>query len=71
MSSCTNETGQVVLAFNVFRCWPTDYVAPSDLIADGEAAVATESITGPRPPGPRTLAGSFHGFTIPLHRLTT
>lgn len=40
-----NEAGQLVLLFKVFRCWPSDYVALSDLSANGEAAVATESIT--------------------------
>jgi phage tail-like protein len=40
-----NEAGQVVLAFKVLRCWPSDYVALSDLCANGEAAVAVESLT--------------------------
>lgn len=40
-----NEAGQLVLVFKVYRCWPAGYVALSDLIANGEAAVATESLT--------------------------
>jgi phage tail-like protein len=39
-----NEAGQVVHAYKVFRCWPSDYVALSDLNAD-EASVAFESLT--------------------------
>ena len=40
-----NEAGQLVMAFKVYRCWPSEYVALSDLIANGEAAVAIESLT--------------------------
>jgi phage tail-like protein len=40
-----NEAGQLALAFKVFRCWPSEYVALSDLIANGEASVAIESLT--------------------------
>lgn len=40
-----NEAGQLVMAFKVFRCWPSEYVALSDLIANGEASVAIESLT--------------------------
>jgi phage tail-like protein len=39
-----NEAGQVVHAYKVYRCWPSDYVALSDLDAD-EASVAFESLT--------------------------
>lgn len=31
-----NEAGQVVMAYKVFRCWPSEYVALSDL--DGNAS---------------------------------
>jgi phage tail-like protein len=40
-----NEAGQLVMAFKVYRCWPSEYVALSDLDANGEAAVAMESMT--------------------------
>lgn len=40
-----NEAGQLVLAFKVYRCWPSEYVALSDLNANGEAGTAIESIT--------------------------
>ena len=39
-----NEAGQVVMAFKVYRCWPSDYVALSDLDAN-DTSVAFESIT--------------------------
>jgi len=39
-----NEAGQLVLAFKVYRCWPSDYIALSDLDA-GNTSVAFESIT--------------------------
>lgn len=40
-----NEAGQLVLAYHVFRCWPSEYVAVSELNANGEAGTAIESIT--------------------------
>lgn len=40
-----NEAGQLVMAFHVYRCWPSEYVALSDLSANGEASVAIESLT--------------------------
>jgi phage tail-like protein len=39
-----NEAGQLVKAFKVYRCWPSEYVALSDLDA-GNSSVAFESIT--------------------------
>ena len=39
-----NEAGQKVMAFNVFRCWPSEYVALGELEANG-GAVAFESLT--------------------------
>jgi phage tail-like protein len=39
-----NEAGQLVLAWRVFRCWPSEYVALGDLDACGHA-VAIESLT--------------------------
>jgi phage tail-like protein len=39
-----NEAGQLVMAFKVFRCWPSEYVALSDLDA-GNTSIAIESIT--------------------------
>ena len=39
-----NEAGQLVLAWHVFRCWPSEYVALGDLDACGHA-VAIESLT--------------------------
>ncbi|UAJ08844.1 phage tail protein [Glacieibacterium megasporae] len=31
-----NEAGQLVLAYKLFRCWPSEYVALPDLYSDGE-----------------------------------
>jgi phage tail-like protein len=39
-----NEAGQLVMAFKVFRCWPSEYAALSDLEANG-TCVAIESLT--------------------------
>jgi len=39
-----NEAGQLAMAFKVYRCWPSEYAALSDLNANGEAGVAIESI---------------------------
>jgi phage tail-like protein len=39
-----NEAGQLVMAFRVYRCWPSEYVAMSDLDAN-DTSVAFESIT--------------------------
>jgi phage tail-like protein len=39
-----NEAGQRVLAWNVFRCWPSEYVALGDLEA-GDSAIVIESLT--------------------------
>ncbi len=40
-----NEAGQLVMAFNVFRCWPSEYVAMGPLDAHDDASVAIESLT--------------------------
>lgn len=39
-----NEAGQMVMAFKVYRCWPSEYVALGPLDANG-ASTAIESIT--------------------------
>lgn len=39
-----NEAGQLVMAFMVYRCWPSEYVALSDLDAN-ETATVIESLT--------------------------
>jgi phage tail-like protein len=39
-----NEAGQIVLAWKLYRCWPSEYVALEALDANG-ATVAIESIT--------------------------
>ena len=39
-----NEAGQLVMAFNVYRCWPSEYTALSELDANN-SAVAYEAIT--------------------------
>ncbi len=39
-----NEAGQLVLAYRIYRCWPSEYSAVSTLDANGHAAVAIESI---------------------------
>jgi phage tail-like protein len=40
-----NEAGQLVMAFKVYRCWPSEYTTLGELNANGEPAVATESLT--------------------------
>ena len=39
-----NEAGQKVLSYKVFRCWPSEYQAWSELDANGNA-VLIESLT--------------------------
>ena len=39
-----NEAGQLVIAYKIYRCWPSEYVAVGDLDANN-TAVAIESIT--------------------------
>ncbi len=39
-----NEAGQVVMAFKVYRCWPSEYIALGDLDAN-ETSTAIESMT--------------------------
>jgi phage tail-like protein len=38
-----NEAGQIAMAYKVFRCWPSDYVALSDLDANA-ACIAFEHL---------------------------
>jgi phage tail-like protein len=38
-----NEAGQLVMAFDVFRCWPSEYVGLADLNSEANA-VAIESM---------------------------
>ena len=38
-----NEAGQLVMAFNVYRCWPSEYIPISNLDG-GESSVVYESI---------------------------
>jgi phage tail-like protein len=40
-----NEAGQLVMAFKVYRCWPSEYVALGDLDANDGNAVAIELLT--------------------------
>ena len=39
-----NEAGQVVLAYEIYRCWPSEYVALPILDADANA-VAIQQLT--------------------------
>jgi phage tail-like protein len=39
-----NEAGQKAIAYNVFRCWVSEYQALPDLDANGTAAIAIERI---------------------------
>jgi phage tail-like protein len=39
-----NEAGQIVMAYKVYRCWPSEYVALADLDANA-ACVAFEQLT--------------------------
>jgi phage tail-like protein len=38
-----NEAGQLVMAFKVYRCWPSEYVALGDLDSDN-TTIASESL---------------------------
>jgi phage tail-like protein len=40
-----NEAGQLVMAWKIYRCWPSEYVAVSQFDSNGDASVAIESIT--------------------------
>jgi len=40
-----NEAGQLALAWKIYRCWPSEYVALSELDANGTPCTAIESIT--------------------------
>jgi phage tail-like protein len=40
-----NESGQLVMAWKIYRCWPSEYVALSELDSNGDASIAIESIT--------------------------
>ena len=40
-----NEAGQLVLAYKVYRCWPSEYIALNDLDANGNAVTTLESLT--------------------------
>jgi len=39
-----NEAGQLVMAFKIYRCWPSEYVALDDLDANGVSSVAIERL---------------------------
>jgi phage tail-like protein len=39
-----NEAGQLVKAYKVFRCWPSEYQALSTLDANGDTAIAIEML---------------------------
>ena len=39
-----NEAGQLVKAYHVYRCWPSEYQALPDLDADQPAAIAIERL---------------------------
>jgi len=45
MVELVNEAGQTVKSYKIYRCWPSEYIAFTDLSANGEASVAIESIT--------------------------
>jgi len=40
-----NEAGQLVMAFKIYRCWPSEYVAVDSLDANGISSVAIERLT--------------------------
>lgn len=40
-----NEAGQLCMGFKIYRCWPSEYIALSELEANGSAATAIESLT--------------------------
>jgi phage tail-like protein len=64
-----NEAGQKVIAYNIYRCWPSEFVAPPELDANGNAVAISMlklenegwerdmSVTEPDEPG-FTLPGS-------------
>ena len=39
-----NEAGQKVIAYNIYRCWPSEFVAIRELDVNGDA-LATQSLT--------------------------
>lgn len=40
-----NEAGQVVMAYNIYRCWVSEYQALPELDANGKPSVALRAIT--------------------------
>lgn len=40
-----NEEGQKVKSYKIYRCWPSEYVALSELNANNDASVLIESLT--------------------------
>ena len=44
ISELFNEAGQLVMAFKIYRCWPSEYVALVELDAN-DTCVAIESLT--------------------------
>jgi phage tail-like protein len=40
-----NEAGQLVIAYQVYRCWPSEYTAMTDLDANGNAVTLIETLT--------------------------
>jgi len=39
-----NEAGQLVIAYRVYRCWPSEYIALPEMEANGGAEVMIESL---------------------------
>ncbi len=40
-----NEAGQLVMAWKIYRCWPSEYRPISDLDGNGQSVVVMESLT--------------------------
>ena len=60
-----NEAGQLALAFIVYRCWPSEYVAFASLASiapAGRSVKGRPGLTGPRWPG------RFHASSLRLGR---
>ena len=64
-----NEAGQLVYAFKVFRCWPSEYQALPNLDSDANAVAIEHFAVGERRLGARHLSNrAGRAVTKEMHR---
>ena len=52
-----NEAGQLVIAYNIFRCWVSEFQAQADLDANANAVADSDAQAGERGVGARLSGG--------------